>query len=155
MNNENPLRKLPLWKSCLEEMRTQSMLNYGAVFEASFFEKCLECNRNSMEFGLAISSIRRELEADGYYLRGQKGNQFVILAPETNANIMNAYSRAAVTALKRGVILGTNTRLDTLTESERRRHEGMLERLATRAALVERSQPIADLVRKHKPKLLQ
>jgi hypothetical protein len=156
MNDDN-LRKLPLWKSCLEEMRSQSMVNYGEVIDAPFFEERLECKRDSMEFGLAVSNIRRELEEDGFYLsgRGQKGNQFVILPPASNANVMNAYSRAAVDALKRGVILGTNTRLDTLTESERRRHEGILERLATRAALAVRSQQIGEFIRRTKPKLLR
>ena len=154
MNHDDNLRKLPLWKSCLEKMRSQSLINYGEVIDAPFFEEHLECKRDSMEFGLAVSSIRRELEEDGFYLsgRGQKRNQFVILPPASNANVMNAYSRAAVDALKRGVILGTNTRLDTLTESEKRRHEGILERLATRAALVARSEQVFDFIRKNKIK---
>ena len=160
MNEENKYegpRRLPLWRSCLDEMTTKSMINYGASIPAEFFEEQLKCERSSMEFGLAISNIRRELEQDGFYLsgRGQKGSQFVILQPASNVDVMAGYSRAAIDALRRGTILGTNTRLDTLSESERRRHEGLLERLATKAALVHRSSQVADVVRKHSPKLLQ
>ena len=86
--------------------------------------------------------------------RGQKGNQFVILRPAANTNVVDGYSRAAVDALKRGVILGTNTRLDTLSESERRRHEAILERVALRAALVQRSGEIGQFVKKKNPALL-
>ena len=58
-------------------------------------------------------------------------------------------------ALKRGVVLGTNTRLDALSEGERRKHEAMLERLALRHALVQRSEPIGAFIKKHDPKLLE
>lgn len=154
--DEKP-KKLPLWSSCVETLKTHAMVNYGQSIDAAFFEAELLCQRDSIEFSLAISQIRRELELDGFYLsgRGQKGNQFVILPPASNANIMDAYSRAALDALRRGVILGTNTRLDTLTESEKRRHEGILERLATRAALVARSSQIIKVINKTAPGLLQ
>ena len=133
------------------------MINYGAVIPAEFFEKCLSADRKSMAFSLAISSIRQELEEDGFYLsgQGQRGDQFTILQPSSNAGVMAQYSREAVRALKRGVILGTNTRLDTLTEPERRRHEGLLERLALRAALVQRSGQVATALKKVAPKLLK
>lgn len=139
--DENPdVLRLPLWKNALEDMR-ETGLHHGQVFEAEYFEKQLKCERHEMKFGLAISEIRRELEKDGYYLsgRGQKGNQFVILPPESNADVMAQYQRAAVDALRRGVILGTNTRLDSLTDSDRKRHESMLERIATKAVLIQRS----------------
>ena len=55
---------------------------------------------------------------------------------------MASYSRTALDALKRGVILGTNTRLDTLTAEEKRKHESMLEKLATRLILVKHSRKI-------------
>jgi cell division protein ZapA (FtsZ GTPase activity inhibitor) len=48
------------------------------------------------------------------------------------------YQSKAIDALKRGVILGTNTRLDLLDEQDRRRHESMLEKIAMRSALVTR-----------------
>jgi hypothetical protein len=79
----------------------------------------------------------------------------VILPPAANVEIMKGYSRAAIDALKRGVVLGTNTRLDALSEGERWKHEAMLERLVLRAALVQRSEPIGEFIKKHDPKLLE
>ncbi len=43
----------------------------------------------------------------------------------------------AIDCLTRGVILGTNTKLGTLTEDERRRHEAVLTRMAQKAALAQ------------------
>lgn len=143
-NTTNETVRLPLWKNALETMRKQG-LDYGATYTAEFFEKELRTTRDTMGFGLAISEIRRELEQDGYYLsgRGQKGDSFVILAPAANQSVMASYGRAAVDALKRGVILGTNTRLDSLSANERRKHEALLEKLAVRLALVKHSGKVA------------
>lgn len=148
--------RLPLWKNALEELKREG-IRYGQVIGADWFEERLREKRDSMPFGLAISSIRRELEKDGFYIsgRGQKGEQFVILPPSANTKVMQNYSRAATDALKRGVILGTNTRLDTLQPEERARHERVLEHIATRAALLARSKAVYKVVKKHQPNLLK
>ena len=54
---------------------------------------------------------------------------------------MLGYQATALDRLKRGVILGTNTRLETLKEDERRQHEAVLARLAQKAALMQRNMP--------------
>lgn len=155
MIDNNNVTKLPLWKNALDEMRSNGV-THGSVYPAQFFEEHLKCPRTDMKFGLGISEIRRELEKDGFYLsgRGQKGNQFIVLPPESNADVMLGYQRAAVDALARGVILGTNTRLDSLSDSDRRRHEGLLQRMATKAVLMHRSQSIAKVLKTQAPKLL-
>lgn len=152
----NEVVRLPLWKSCLDNIRNAGVV-YGQTFTAEYFEKQLRVTRDSMQFGLAISEIRRELEKDGFYLsgRGQKGNQFVILPAESNADVMQHYSRAALDALKRGVILGTNTRLDTLSVQDRRKHESTLEKMAIRVSLMRRSHQIYKAVKSTKPELLE
>jgi hypothetical protein len=151
----NTVLRLPLWRSTVEDM-IKDGVEYGQTYEAKFFEDRLKCDRNSMQFGLAVSNIRRELERHGFYLsgRGQNGNQLVILPPASNADVLCSYSRAATDALKRGVILGTNTRLDMLTNGERTRHEKTLQILATKAALINRAKSIYSVVEKHAPKLL-
>lgn len=132
-------------------------IEYGKTYPADFFEKHLKVDRDSMKFGLDISEIRRELEKAGFYLsgRGQKGHQFIILQPASNRNVMASYSRQAVEALKRGVILGTNTRLDTLNAEDRRRHESALERIAVKAALISRATSIHKAIQKTNPQLLE
>ena len=81
--------------------------------------------------------------------------QFVILPPAANSNIMCAYQREALDALTRGVILGTNTRMDMLTAGEKLRHELVLERMAIKTALMGRSKQIHAAIKKHAPKLLK
>lgn len=136
------LHHLPLWQTTLAAMRKEG-IRYGQTYSMEFFELGLGANRDSIGFGRAVSEIRRELEHDGFYLsaRGQSGNGYVILYPEKASDIMLSYQAKAIDSLKRGVILGTNTKLETLTEAERRRHEAILARLAQRAALVGRKLP--------------
>ena len=131
--------RLPLWKNVYEQMIAEGC-NYGATYPAEFFERGLKAHRDSMRFSLDLARIRRALEHHGFYLSGLggKGAQWVIVAPESNADKLLGYQREAMDALRRGVILGTNTRLDTLTAEQRRKHEATLEKLATRSALISR-----------------
>lgn len=133
--------RLPLWKSVYEEMLKSC--EYGTTYPAEFFEERLKVKRDTMRFGLDVSNIRRALEHHGFYLsgRGLNSNEFIIVPPESNADKMQSYQRQAIDALKRGVILGTNTRLDTLSDEQRRRHESVLQKIAMRAALVSRRVP--------------
>lgn len=136
------LHRLPLWQTTLATMRKEGV-RYGQQYSMEFFELRLGANRESAEFGFALAAIRRELEHDGFYLsaRGQAGNGYAILPPEENADIMLGYQKTAVDCLTRGVILGTNTKLKTLTEPECRRHEVVLARMAQKAALLNRKLP--------------
>jgi hypothetical protein len=134
--------KLPLWKNCYEEMLRDGV-DYGKTYEAEFFEARLKEKRDTMAFGLALSQIRTSLLSHGLYLsgRGQKGHQFVIVDAAANTRVMDNFQHQAKIAMQKGVILGTNTRLDVLTEEERRKHEATLERLAVRTALMSRQIP--------------
>jgi len=134
--------RLPLWKNCYEEM-IRDGVDYGKTYEAEFFEQRLKEKRDTMAFGLALSQIRTALLGHGVYLsgRGQKGHQFVIVDAAANTRVMENFQHQAKIALQKGVILGTNTRLDVLTEEERRKHEATLERLAVRTALMSRQVP--------------
>ena len=148
--------RLPLWRNTVEEMLKDGV-EYGQTYKAEYFEEKLKCQRDTMQFGIAIHNIRRELEGHGFYLsgRGQKGNQLVILPPASNVDVLCGYSRAATDALKRGVILGTHTRLDSLTAGERTRHEKVLEILATKSALIGRAKSVSNYIKANAPKLLQ
>ena len=155
MNEENEIRRLPLWKNVVDKMRAEG-IEFGKTYSAEYFEEGLSQKRDTMQFGLAVSEIRRELESNGFYLtgRGQKGDQFVILPAGDNMKIMQEYSRRALDSLKRGVILGTNTPLNALAIDDRRKHEAILERIAIRSVLMARSGQVAKAVAKNAPKLL-
>lgn len=157
MDNEHKeLIRLPLWKAALDDMISQG-ISYGQTIPATWFEERLRTKRDTMQFGLAVSEIRRELEKRGFYLsgRGQNGSQFVIVPPENNVDVMLSYQRLAIDALKRGVILGTQTRLDTLADSDRRRHESVLEKLAVRSVLLARTKQVLRVVKNNAPNLLK
>jgi len=149
------VRKLPLWRTCIEEMMEEGV-EYGQVYKAEFFEEKLDATRDTFRYSLDISKIRRELEKEGFYLsgKGQNGTQYIILQPARNMDVMKHYSKVARDSLNRGVILGTSTRLDLLTEGERAKHETVLEKIATRQVLVSRAESIRKLVEKHEPKLI-
>lgn len=134
--------RMPEWKTCLEDMMTEGV-DYGASWPTSYFEDRLKCGRDTMRFGLDMSRIRTKLLEEGFYLsgRGAKGERFEIVPAAANARVMENLQTDAARALAKGVILGTNTRIDVLTETERRKHESMLEKLAVRAALFARRVP--------------
>ena len=142
-NNNMEVVRLPLWKSCYEEMLRDGV-DYGNTYSAEYFEEKLKTKRDSMTFGLDVSKIRAALLSHGFFLsgRGQKGEQFVIVAAAANATVMENFQQQAIKALRSGVILGTNTRADVLNAEERRRHESMLEKLAIRSALISRKIPV-------------
>lgn len=146
MNEENgcevEVLRLPLWKNCYEEMLREGV-DYGRTYSAEYFEEKLKLKRESMAYGLDLSKIRSALLSHGFFLsgRGQKGEQFVILDASANTAVMENFQAQAVKALRSGVILGTNTRIDILTAEERRKHEATLERLAIRSALISRKTP--------------
>lgn len=132
-------KRLPLWRNVLDDMIANGV-THGSVFTSEYFEKGLMCERDSMEFGLAVSEIRLALEALGLYLsgRGQKGNQFTILNVESNADIMRCYDRASTNYMRRAVILGTATDVSKMDRLHRERHEKILEKVQTRLALLGR-----------------
>lgn len=132
--------KLPEWKSCLEQMRSDG-LEYGRVFTAEFLELHLGMKRDEMRFSLAISEIRRHLEKEGMFLngQGQKGESFTIVPPEENAKVGTRYAYAATDALRRAHVLLETTPLETLTAEQRRKHEQVSGRIAIKVALMSRS----------------
>jgi hypothetical protein len=144
--------KLPLWKHCLDEMRKEGV-EYRKVFPASFFERHLRTTADTMTYQLSVSEIRRALLADGFFLsgRGFKGNSFVILAPEQNADVMTSYARNALDTLKKAVTLGSNTDTSALDDAQKRRHAGILERTALRLAFATK----APILAKANPGLLK
>jgi len=143
------LVRLPLWKACAEAMLAEGV-DFGKVYPAEYFEERLRCKRDDMKFGFDMSEIRRVLETKGFYLsgRGGKGDSFVIVEANKNANVMKNYQASAFDCIKRGVILGMSTPLDKLTDSERIRHEGALERMQLRLSLMRKPKEFAKAASK-------
>lgn len=147
--------RLPLWKNLYEELMAAGV-KHGDTFPTELFEQKLRAKRDSIGFSIAVSDLRRALERHGMHIssRGQMGAQYVIIPAVANCDVMQSYARRAADALKRGVILGTATPLTSLSPDDRRRHESTLEKIAMKAALIQRSSQVARVVNTHKPKLI-
>jgi hypothetical protein len=136
------VRRLPLWKDLFEKIVADGLAENKA-YPIAYFVAGLECDPNSVTFAFGLHEIRRALRRKGWVLsgRGQNGTQFILLPRSRNADEMLRLQNTACTALREGVILGTNTDMGVLTSEERNRHEAILEKMAKRAALMGRRIP--------------
>ena len=138
-------RKLPLWKSWVEA--NEGRLTYGAQFTSKELTEYLGLTEDDLQFAMSIHHIRKTLRRKGmnFTARGQYGAGYVIAMPGTNHAEMRRMANVAASAMREGVILGTSTPLDLLTQEERRMHESLTEKMATRLALMRRRiQPTKD-----------
>jgi len=131
---------LPLWKSWVSAMREVKRIAYGQFFTTAEMELAMKCKEESLEFRFNLCRIRRLLRREGKNItaRGQGKAGYVIAAPETNSTEMLRLQKAALTAMKEGVILGTTTPMSLLTPEDQQRHEAVLEKMAKRLSLVNR-----------------
>lgn len=131
-------RRLPLWKNWLD--RNMDTVTYGSTFDTIELANDLGADVDSVQFAFSINEIRKALRRCGMNLtsRGTGGAQYVVVPPQTNMHEMVRMQRSAINSLREGVILGTSTPLDLLESDDRRRHEAVLEKMATRFALLSR-----------------
>lgn len=134
---------LPAWRTLVNKMISDD-ITYEKSFPTQELEIFLNLKRDDPSFAFAMSHIRKVLLAKGMYLtsRGMKGECFIVLPAARNAEVMSAYSRRASDMLTNGIMLGSTTIKDTMTDEEKRRHDSVLEKLAHKAVLLRRSENI-------------
>lgn len=134
-------RKLPLWRAWMEA--NEARLSYGAAFTTAELEEFFGVQSDRLAFRVEVMAIRSELLKRGmnFTERGQNGAGFVIAQPNTNADEVERMQRAAMSSMGRSVVLASTTPLELLTEEEKRRHEAVAEKAATRLALLSRTAP--------------
>jgi hypothetical protein len=139
---ESDTRRLPLWKDLLDRM-IEAGLEENKSWPIQFFVEGISAPENSVQLSMGIHEIRRALRRKGWVLtsRGSNGSQFYLTPRGENAGEMIRLQNLALNSLREGVILGTCTPLDALSDSERQRHEAVLEKLAKRAVLMGRRIP--------------
>lgn len=150
-------RKTPIDpEEVVEELRSLGWLTYGRAIPAEWFIERIGEQPGTLRFGCALSTVRRELERHGFYLRGSGMHQkpLQIIAAEKNLDQMKGYSHRASDHIKRAVILGEATNRDALTAGDLQRHDGYLARLQNKRALMQRSESIYNAVNKLQPKLI-
>ena len=130
----NQVRKLPLWKSCLQKMEEEG-LHYGTSFTVEWLEEQLSAKFGTIGFMIAIHDLRIELEKRGFAIAGspKKTGRYAILPAKDNA---------------------ANTDMSELTPEEMKRHQSVLERARLRVALIDREKTLKRFLAKHAPRLL-
>lgn len=151
----NQVRKLPLWKSCLQKMEEEG-LHYGTSFTVEWLEEQLSAKFGTIGFMIAIHDLRIELEKRGFAIAGspKKTGRYAILPAKDNAAVMSRMSRKGKRYFVRTVLLGSNTDMSELTPEEKKRHQSVLERARLRVALIDREKTLKRFLAKHAPRLL-
>ena len=132
--------KHPSYLHAIDQM-DKAGIDYGKTWTAQEIAEMVRMKPESVEFSFAVMGIREELRKRGYNFtsRGTNGQNFFIAPPETNADEMMRMQRKAVKSLINAVVLGSTTDKSRLTDEQQKRHEAVLERAATRAALISRT----------------
>lgn len=159
MNEQNTVIRLPLWQSCLDEMREQG-LTYGSSWKAEFFETRLHHKRNDQQFSFEMLSMRQALEEeDGYYLQSSE-NGAIWEIPQAVGH--EEVARHFDQKLRRYAVRSINIRSATLinpkaelSDEERKKIERNLEKASVRLILISRQKSVVNALGKHAPKLLE
>jgi len=133
-------RLFPAWKEFLETEK----IEFGVSWTSDYLEAVLQCKADSVEFRFSIDKISRELVHRGMYItsEGSNGAVYRVVMPNRNAHVMHRMQRKAINAMYKSVALGENTPRKMLTTDEQRVHEAVLEKAATRLALLSRSEKL-------------
>ena len=122
--NNTETRRLPLWKAFIDNHE----IDFGSSWTSEYMASYLDEEIGTVNFGMAIVSIRKELHKRGMQLssKGSNGTQYTIIQANENHGVMTGYQRKAMNAIKSSVVLGINTPRDMLSCDEQRRHENTL-----------------------------
>lgn len=151
--------KLPLWKSCLDKMRSDGM-TYCSHWKAEFFEEHLRCNRDTDQFVFEMLELKQEIEEeDGFYFRQIKNGQAFEIPPAAEHEIV---AKTFERKLRRYAVRSISIRSATLsnpqaqlTECERKRMDHNLEQASIRLLLLSRQKSIENVLKERKPQLLE
>lgn len=157
MNKETTT--LPLWKNALEEMR-EAGLDYGQTWTADFFEKHFREKKDTQKFAFEMMALRQELEKDdGFYLKSEESNaRWSIVDAPSHEDVAARFDGKVRRFAVRSINLRSATLMNpkaVLTDDERRKMEGNLEKASLRLVLMSRAHSIAEVVKEHEPKLLE
>ncbi|RPH38335.1 hypothetical protein EHM92_00190 [bacterium] len=150
------VRKLPLWKSLVEDLITEGV-EHGKVYDAARFEEALSCKRGTREFGLAVHEIKMELERHGFYLQGHaiREGSLTIIPPEKHISIAKASERRNQKNRRRAIALLGATDRELLPKKIKPFHEKILMRLQIKQLIEHRAGRIHGYLQKKAPKLLE
>lgn len=152
--------RLPLWKNCLEKMRSEGM-TFGTFWTADFFERELRCKLGSSEFDFSMLSISQDIKwsGEGYVLKSERYGQVWRIA---EAKEIEDIAKGVDAAVKRGLRYAVELREATLNntkavldDEQRKRLIADKEKAAWRLLMVSKAGTIKKLISQKSPNLLK
>lgn len=139
------VRTLPLWKHWFETHGDG--LVFGDKVTTEAMEEAVGHKSDTIAFKFAVSEIRKCFRRKGMHFTasGMKDRGFVVAPPEHNADEMVRMDRLAMSSLAEAVVLGTNTQVNLLAAEDRKRHESITAKIATRLALLSKNRPVQSI----------
>lgn len=126
MNNE--IRKLPLWRNCVDELLQMPL---GSEIQPSFFERGLSIRSSAKGFSPKVGRIRLELLKHGRYLKQRRG-AFILCDRRETARKLVDHARISKRRTKRLIQFSGSIDTTGLSEEERR----TIAKIGERAAIV-------------------
>ena len=130
-------------------------LEPGTLIKIEVLEQVLGLSRDDQAFGWLVSGIRHKLYEIGLYLTGEGISEtggYEILHPRDNQWIGRLAIARAERDLEGKQTLLVNTKLDGLSDLEKRRHENVVRELSLKLTAMRRAQDFSDMKGKHKRK---
>jgi hypothetical protein len=171
MTNENETRTdWPLWKAALAKLRGLPEFGYGLTLDVLWFERELNCQRDTTEFTFALLNIRQQVESEnGYYLQSQtvrddetgtKREIVQIPCAADHENIAHGFETRMRSYSTRAVDLRVKTlanpeAIASMTAEQKAHMEKAMEIAAVRTVLIRRERSIVKWIKFNSPKLLE
>jgi hypothetical protein len=153
--NEKQITQAEAMAAALRKLQTDG-LTYGAFYKTDYLKELAGSWGTEKTFPFFMIALAGELRKKGFYITsaGLENEGFRIAQAVENFHIAQAWRTDAERAYDRGIILLANTDRNQLTEAEQLRDENALRQLRYEKRMLQRSQDVIAVVKKHKPKLL-
>ena len=132
-------------------------IKYGKVYKAEEFEEELECLRDSLQFNIAVSNIRMELEQLGFYLEGHidATGRLEIVKPKKHRHIVKLRESRMRRLRRRSIILMMETDMKALPKKDHKAHMQTLEQLQIKELIERHNRKVQQVLKKNSPRLLE
>ncbi len=132
-------------------------VGYGSVIKMEAFEELLGIKRDDAAFGFLVSAVRHHLYSHGLYLSGEGVSEtgcYEILAAQDNQWIGRLAVARAERDLEGKQTLLLNTKMDSMSDLQKRRHEVSLRELSLKIRAMRRAHEFDERFKRKGRKLL-
>ena len=122
-------------------------ITYGSTLKIEIFEEMFELKRETPQFNFLLSNVRNALFDYGFYLSGEgiaETGHYEILTAQENQWVGKLEIAKSERGLEGKQRLLINTKLDDLTDSQKRRHEAALRELSFKLQAMRREEELRE-----------